>query len=113
VGGAIATLQLLRLTFSFVTAPGVEHTVLVHGTSPVALLRFIQSPQSIAPSNIPALRADLLAGMSAANGFVIAGTVLALLFVLVMFVRYGAFPRKPDLEAFLDRGEPAFETPRL
>ncbi|MGZ3498054.1 MAG: MFS transporter [Vulcanimicrobiaceae bacterium] len=113
VGGAIACVQLLRLTFSFITSPGVQHTIIVHSRSPEAMRVFLEQITRVSAAEHQRLIGPLLAGMTAAADFVIGGAMLAIAFVVTMLVYFHPRPQKPDLDAFFDEGRPAFDSPPL
>lgn len=112
VARAVAAVELLRLTFGFVTSPGAQHTMLLHSGNESAIATFVMT--GVAPGLTHAAAAHaLLTGMQWTLAYVSAGCVLAIAFTMAMLRIYYSRPEPPDLRAFVKEGKPAYSSPPL
>lgn len=95
----IASVEAIRLTLGFISGPLAQHAIVAR----VADAGAVQT--------LPA--AALIDGMRAAmryvTGFGFAGVLLLLALLLLYYRR----PQAPNLERYVERGEPAFDSPPL
>ena len=112
VARGIAAVELLRLTFGFITAPGAQHTMLVHSGNEPAVATFVTTGVATGIAHAAAVH-GLLAGMRWTLGYVGAGCIVAIVFTTVMLRIYYSRPEPPDLRAYMKEGRPAYASPPL
>ena len=125
VARGIALLNLSRLTFGFITGPGIENAVasralhhynVVHHANGLDIAAgigaYVAGQPYAAALPVARLKDALAAGISQALGYAVIFVIVGMVAMEGVFRVAGVRLRPPDLEAF-DRGEPALDSPPL